>query len=108
MLNDESLQDPLLRLMHLDELHAEALPLRPADHSQCDRDRKPEPRQKQFELQRLSVFNRHWTFDETAWQRQVQYLSLSNPSPRYKCDGEPQTNAWFVARLHVIVDASDR
>jgi len=58
MLNDESLQDPLLRLMHLDELHAEALPLRPPNNSQCDRDRKPESRQKQFELQGLCVFNR--------------------------------------------------
>jgi len=59
MLIDKSLQDPLLRLMHLDELHAEALPSRPPDNSQCDGDRKPEPRQKQFELQRLCVFNGH-------------------------------------------------
>jgi hypothetical protein len=58
VLSDESLQDPLLRLMHLDELHAEAFPLRPPDNSQWDRDRKPESRQKQLELQGLCVFNR--------------------------------------------------
>ena len=48
VLRYKSLQNSLLRLVHLDELHTKALSFRPPDDPERDRDRKLEARQKQL------------------------------------------------------------
>ncbi len=71
MFRHELLQNPLLRFMHFDELHAEALAFHPSNDPHGNRDRKFKAGQKQFKLQRLGLFNSDWALDETARQGQI-------------------------------------